>query len=63
MLLRALCEIASRAKHLAIVLRRVPTLRPRLDVVCAHLVNIDTIVAITEAHATIMARRFATLKL
>ena len=56
-------EVASGAKHLAIVWGRMPTLRPRLDVVCVHLVNIDTIVAITDAHATIMARRFAILKL
>ena len=34
-------EITSRAKHLAIVRGRVPTLRPRLDVVCVHLVNVE----------------------
>ena len=34
-------DIASRAKHLAVVRGRVPTLRPRFDVVCVHLVDVE----------------------
>ena len=41
MLLCPLREVTRRAKHLAIVLRRMPTLRPRFDVVCVHLVNVE----------------------
>ena len=41
MLPRPLGEITSRAKHLAIVRRGMPTFRPRLDVVCVHLVDVE----------------------
>ena len=40
-LLVRLREVASRTKHLAIVRGRMSTLRPRLDVVCVHLVDVE----------------------
>ena len=45
MLPRPLGEIASRAKHLAIVRRCMPALRPGLDVVCVHLVDAELLSA------------------
>ena len=41
MLLCPLREVTRRAKHLAVFRGRVTTLRPRLDVVCVHLVNVE----------------------